>query len=74
MWRFARITRDAWAVSKSAEDEELAAQLARIPDLSEALRKATPGAKRQVFQAFELQIAYDKPERWVELSATVSEP
>ncbi|MBK5116812.1 MAG: hypothetical protein JJE23_07820 [Thermoleophilia bacterium] len=29
--------------------------------------------KRQVFESFDLQIAYDKPERRVELSATVSE-
>ncbi len=48
-------------------------QLARIPDLSEALREATPAIKRQVFAGFDLQIAYDKVERRVELSATVSE-
>jgi len=55
------------------EDEELTEQLARIPDLSEALREATPAIKRQVFTSFDVQIAYDKAERRVELSATVSE-
>ena len=50
-----------------------ARQLARIPDLSEALRDTPPAIKRQVFTSFDLQIAYDKVERRVELSATVSE-
>jgi chromosome segregation ATPase len=58
---------------QEAEDEELTEQLARIPDLTEALREATPAIKRQVFAAFDLQIAYDKVNRRVELSATVSE-
>ena len=48
-------------------------QLARIPDLSKALAEAPPAIKRQVFESFDLQIAYDKVERRVELSATVSE-
>ena len=48
-------------------------QLARIPDLSKALQEATPAIKRQVFASFDLQVAYDKVERRVELSATVSE-
>jgi hypothetical protein len=56
-----------------SSDEELTAQLARLPDLSEALRDAPPAIKRQVFASFDLQIAYDKVERRVELSATVSE-
>ena len=48
-------------------------QLARLPDLSKALRDAPPAIKRQVFASFELQIAYDKAQRRVELTATVSE-
>ncbi len=58
---------------QKAEDEELTAQLARLPDLSEALREATPAIKRQVFASFDLRIAYDKVEHRAELSATVSE-
>ena len=58
---------------QKAEEEELSAQLARIPDLGAALREAPREIKRQVFVAFELQIAYDKAEHRVELTATVSE-
>jgi ABC-type transporter Mla subunit MlaD len=61
------------AEHQEAEDEELTEQLARLPDLGKALREATPVIKRQVFASFDLQIAYDKVERRVELSATVSE-
>ena len=35
--------------------------------------KASPEVQRQVFDAFELQIAYDKVGRRIEISATVSE-
>jgi hypothetical protein len=48
-------------------------QLARMPDLTERLREASPEVQRQVFEAFELQILYDKAERRIEISATVSE-
>jgi site-specific DNA recombinase len=61
------------AERQEAEEEELAAHLARIPDLGQALREAAPEIKRQVFASFDLQIAYDKTERRVELTATVSE-
>jgi hypothetical protein len=61
------------AQRQDAEDEELAEQLSRLPDLGQALREAPPGIKRQVFASFDLQIAYDKTRRRVELSATVSE-
>jgi hypothetical protein len=44
-----------------------------LPGLSKALREAPPDIKRQVFASFDLQIAHDKVERRVELSATVSE-
>lgn len=44
-----------------------------MPDLTERLREASPEVQRQVFEAFELQILYDKAERKIEISATVSE-
>lgn len=61
------------AERQDAEDKELTQHLARIPDLGAALREAPVAIKRQVFESFDLQIAYDKAERRVELSATVSE-
>ena len=61
------------AEREEVEVEELAAQLARVPDLSKALAEADPQAQRQVFEAFDLQIAYDKVGRRIEISATVSE-
>ncbi len=39
----------------------------------QALADAPPQLKRQTFQAFDLRILYDKAERRVEVSATVSE-
>ena len=56
-----------------AEDEELVRRLEGVPDLSESLRTASTRIKRQVFEAFDLQISYDKREGRVEISATVSE-
>ena len=56
-----------------AEDEELERRLESVPDLSESLRTASPQIKRQVFEAFDLQIAVDRTEGRVEISATVSE-
>jgi hypothetical protein len=47
--------------------------LSRMPDLSEELRKAPLELKRQVFEAFDLKIVYDKLERRIEISAMVSE-
>ena len=38
----------------------------------ESLAKAGPEIQRQVFEAFELQITYDKVGRRIEISATVS--
>ena len=61
------------AERQEAEDEELTEQLDRLPDLSKALREAPPAIKRQVFTSFDLQIAYDKAQHRVELTATVSE-
>ena len=47
--------------------------LARIPDLADALHQAPTELKRQVFDAFCLQIADDKPGRRIEISATITE-
>ena len=44
-----------------------------VLDLTRALAEAPPAIQRQVFEAFELQIAYDKAEGRIEVSATVSE-
>jgi hypothetical protein len=57
---------------REIEAEALTAQLERIPDLGESPRSATPEVQRQVFEAFELEILYDKANRKVEISATVS--
>jgi site-specific DNA recombinase len=59
--------------SEELEADSLTAQLERLPDLSKSLRDAPPNVQRQVFEAFDLQITYDKASRRVELSATVSE-
>jgi hypothetical protein len=59
--------------TEGVEAESLAEQLGRLPDLSKSLRDAPPHVQRQVFEAFELQITYDKALRRVEDSATVSE-
>ena len=64
---------DLGAERGEAEDEELSRRLETVPDLSESLRTASTQIKRQVFKAFDLQIAYDKREGRVEISATVSE-
>ena len=61
------------AERKEAEADELSEQLARMPDLTKRLREASPDVQRQVFEAFELQILYDKAEGRIEISATVSE-
>ena len=53
--------------------EDPAALLARLPDLADALRNAPTELKRQVFEAFCLQITYDKPNRRIEISATITE-
>jgi hypothetical protein len=57
----------------SVDDEDPAALLARIPNLTTALQGASCDIKRQVFDAFGLQIAYDKVGRNVDISATISE-
>ncbi len=55
------------------EDDYLAERLARLPDLGKQLRDAPVEVKRQIFEAFELRIELDKPNRRLEISATVTE-
>ena len=55
------------------EDNSLPERLARIPDLTQQLRDATPEIKRLVFQAFELRVEFDKAQRHIAISATVTE-
>jgi hypothetical protein len=48
-------------------------QLTRVSDLTKALAEASPEIQRQVFEAFDLRIAYGKVGRRIEISATVSD-
>ena len=44
-----------------------------MPDLAQAFRDAPYELKRQTLEAFDVQIAYDKTARRIEISATISE-
>jgi len=57
----------------SGGSQDPSALLARIPDLAAALHQAPAELKRQVFEAFGLQVTYDKPNRRIEISATITE-
>jgi hypothetical protein len=61
------------ASADSAASEDTSALLARLPDLGEALLNAPKELKRQVFEAFCLQVVYDKVNRRIEISATITE-
>ena len=61
------------AAVNSGPDEDPAALLARIPNLAHHLQQAPPEIKRQVFDAFGLQVTYDKTMRRIEISATITE-
>jgi site-specific DNA recombinase len=61
------------ASADPAASEDPSALLARLPDLGDALRHAPKELKRQVFEAFSLQISYDKLGRRIEISATITE-
>ena len=58
---------------QEAEADQLNDLLARIPDLTQALHEAPAEIKRQTFEAFDLRIQFDKAQRRLEVSATVSE-
>ena len=47
--------------------------LERIPDLTQLLRDAPPEIKRQVFDAFGLQVTYDKTTDRTQISAAITE-
>jgi hypothetical protein len=49
------------------------ARSARLPKLGAALQNAPKQLKRRVFEAFCLQISYDKLIRRIEVSATITE-
>ncbi|MHB8660138.1 MAG: recombinase family protein [Solirubrobacteraceae bacterium] len=53
--------------------DQLEQALARIPDLTKALQDAPPALKRQIFDAFELRITYDRQDRRIGISATISD-
>lgn len=49
------------------------ATLDRVPDLTSSLRAAPPELKRLVFDAFRVQVRYDRVDGRIEIGATVSE-
>lgn len=61
------------AERQQAKDEELTERLSRLPDPGKALRNAPPEVKGPVVEVFDLPIGYDKPNRRVEVSATLSD-
>jgi site-specific DNA recombinase len=56
-----------------ADDARLAENLDRLPDLTDALRRAVPEAQRQVFDAFALRVEYDRVEGRVRISAALDD-
>lgn len=55
------------------ETADLVARLDRLPNLAQQLRNAPTAVKRQTFQAFGLQIEFDKAEKRLIISASVTE-
>ncbi len=47
--------------------------LSRVPDLSQAMRCGTPEMKRQLFEAFGLQITYDRARNHISIAAVIAE-
>jgi site-specific DNA recombinase len=56
-----------------ADNTSLAKNLDRLPDLNEALRRATPDIQRKVFEAFALRIEYDRTTSRARISATIDD-
>jgi site-specific DNA recombinase len=52
---------------------DMGATLAKLPDLSDALREAPDDTKRRLFDSFDVRLVYDKIEGRIEISATVTE-
>jgi hypothetical protein len=55
------------------DHDDLAARLSQLPDLSAALRSAPLAVRRQFYDAFELEVQFDKHERRVSISTAVTE-
>jgi DNA invertase Pin-like site-specific DNA recombinase len=58
---------------QETEADDLAGRLDRLPNLADQLRDAPRETQRQTFEAFDLEISFDKAERRIEVSATVTE-
>jgi site-specific DNA recombinase len=56
----------------SAHPAEVEALLDAVPDLRPTLRSADPVELADLFEAFDVTVVYDKPNRRLELSATVT--
>ena len=56
-----------------AEEADLNARLSKLPDLTEQLRNAPREIQRQTYEAFGLRIEFDKVEKRIEISATVTQ-
>jgi site-specific DNA recombinase len=56
----------------SATPQEIETMLAAIPDLRQALRRHSPEELSDLFDAFDVTVTYDKPNRSLELAATVT--
>jgi len=57
---------------KGPSPEEIEAMLAGVPDLREALVMAEGEELAELLDAFDVDVSYDKPERKLELSASVT--
>jgi hypothetical protein len=45
----------------------------QLPDLTEALREASPATKRLAFDAIDMRVVFNKTEGRVQISATITE-
>ena len=61
------------AETQDDEDDALVQRLDRLPALSKSFREAPFEIKRQTLNAFDVQIAYDKAEGRIEVSAAASD-
>jgi site-specific DNA recombinase len=58
--------------SNARQPDEIEALLASIPDLRAALASYGPAELRDLFDAFEVTVTYDKPSHSLELAATIA--
>ena len=64
---------DAEHPDRSRQAEEIEEMLAKVPDLRPALASASDEELAEILEAFDVMAIYDKPNRTLELSATVAE-